>query len=281
MSVPSTTFREWTLSEFIIQSALAVSQSGVQRTLHIDNIFRETEYYSLLKNEGNKACIPRRPSVAGVAENDAEEQGCCAVTLSAPAAQGAAAASPPSAQPCPGQWQPGCPSPAVQAEEASVSSRLRPPDRPLVPRHHFPALFTPTGSSVQSSGRDRQQRRAPCCTCVHTQSVPAGRSRGQGSHTRECPPHTQERVLLSRHRPTQSLLCHGGPCWDPCSRAMIWTATPVPWLHWDQAISRHLPPLSATWLCRTSNYCNKASDILPILGKWPKYSTSQSVSISE
>lgn len=61
MSIPLTTFREWTLSAFIIQSALAVSQSGVQRTLQIDNIFREAEYYSLLKNEGNKVCIPRCP----------------------------------------------------------------------------------------------------------------------------------------------------------------------------------------------------------------------------
>lgn len=138
MSIPPTTFREWTLSAFIIQSALAVSQSGVQRTSHIDNIFREAEYYSLLKNEGNKACIPRCPFWASL-------PGCCCREWfrgegRAGVLWGVTPSAPPCCQPLSlpspvlGQGQPGCPCPAVQAEEGSVSSSLRPTaHRPLVP----------------------------------------------------------------------------------------------------------------------------------------------------
>lgn len=65
------------------------------------------------------------------------------VTLSAPAVPDAAAAAPPCCWHLSlpslvlGHWQPGCP--AVQADEASVSSCLRPlVPRPLVPPNNFP-----------------------------------------------------------------------------------------------------------------------------------------------
>lgn len=100
-----------------------------------------------------------------------------------------------------------------EAPKQALGSPSALPSAPLCPQ--------PLG---ERSSRDGQQRRAPRCTCVHREPQPAG-ARGKA--------HTHHSVLLTPCSwcsvkaqsmeccVTQSLLCHGGPCWAPCSRAMI------------------------------------------------------------
>lgn len=190
---------ERTLSAFIIQSVLDVSQSGVQRTLHIDNIFREAEYYFLLKNEGNKACIPRCPFQAF------HPAWCCRGWSRGEGRAG-----------CRGDslWVPLHPK-MQQLQHLSLSwgslaphlqlCRLRMPMSHCVSGPWLSLQFPHTCLSLQAAPWRgvswTGSSTFPSLTPGYTRRAAAGRSPGHGSPAQQCPPHTQELLLCHSTEP--------------------------------------------------------------------------------
>lgn len=209
MSIPQL-LSERTLSAFIIQSALAVSQSGVQRTLNIDNIFREAEYCSLLKNEGNKACIPRCPFQASL------PAWCCRDWSRGEGRAGAMGSH--TERPCTPrcsscgtslcQGQPGSPSPAVQAEDARGSP------------YNFPARVWAYSQLHGEECPGQAAALVPSHTCVCRESCSQQEPRAWLTPTAMSSSHPGT-ALMSQHRAsmesciTQSLLWHRRPAGIP------------------------------------------------------------------